>query len=88
MDVTRFVPVYMDDMVIFSVNWPDHLDHVDQALQGIGEAGLTVKQAKCCYAMYECPYWPCCRERMCQARGCKDLSRKGVLKHQKRERRM
>ena len=46
----------MDDMVIFSVNWHAHLDHGDQALQGIGEAGLAVQQAKCCYATYECPY--------------------------------
>ena len=38
---------YMDDMVIFSPTWEDHLVHVRQVLDRIGKAGLTVNPKKC-----------------------------------------
>ena len=43
----------MDDAVIFSSNWQDHLNNLNQTLIRIGEAGLTIKQAKFSYVMFK-----------------------------------
>ena len=46
-DVTDFSMAYMDDVVIFSPTWEDHLIHVRQVLDRIGKANLTVNPKKC-----------------------------------------
>jgi len=38
---------YIDDVIIFSQTWEDHLLHVEQVLQRLRQAGLTAKPAKC-----------------------------------------
>ncbi|QRV96541.1 Retrovirus-related Pol polyprotein from transposon [Ceratobasidium sp. AG-Ba] len=39
--------VYIDDIVIFSKTFEDHLDHVDKVLQAIEDSGITLSPPKC-----------------------------------------
>ena len=48
-NVTEFATPYMDDVVIFSATWDDHVRHIESVLQSIGKAGLTVNRNKCCW---------------------------------------
>ena len=54
--LTAYVAAYMDDVVIYSSTWQDHLQHIQQTLAQLGKAGLTVKPGKCRFGMQECPY--------------------------------
>eukprot|EP00731_Ephydatia_muelleri_P034653 Em0070g9a len=47
-----FATAYLDDLVIFSRSWPEHM----LLLQKLREADLTVKQKKCQLAMSRCSY--------------------------------
>jgi len=38
---------YMDDLIIFSSTWEDHLRDVERVLQTLKEAGLTANPSKC-----------------------------------------
>jgi len=38
---------YMDDLVIFSETWEDHLAHIQSALHTLEQAGLTANPSKC-----------------------------------------
>ena len=38
---------YMDDIVVFSTSWEDHLAHIDTVLTALGKAGLTANPSKC-----------------------------------------
>lgn len=42
-----FTLVYINDIVIFSKSFKDHLDHVDKVLTAIEKAGLTLSPKKC-----------------------------------------
>ena len=44
-----FATAYMDDVVIFSHTWEDHVVHVGRVLQAIRLAGLTVNPTKFCW---------------------------------------
>jgi len=46
----RFAGTLLDDTLIYSTTFPDHLDHVRQVLDRLGEAGLAAKKAKCHFA--------------------------------------
>ena len=46
-ELTEFSTAYMDDVVIFSSTWEDHISHIDRVLKTLGEAGLTVNPLKC-----------------------------------------
>ena len=48
--------VYLDDIVIFSATWEDHLKHVKLVLERLKQAGLTVKLAKCYLGCQEIEY--------------------------------
>ena len=48
-DLGDFSAAYMDDVVIFSSTWEDHITHIERVLQTLGEAGLTVNPKKCCW---------------------------------------
>lgn len=39
--------VYLDDIIVFSRNFQQHLDHLQSVLGRLSEAGLTVKPTKC-----------------------------------------
>ena len=42
-----FATAYMDDVVVFSKTWEEHLVHVDEVLQALDKAGLTAYPTKC-----------------------------------------
>ena len=48
-----FLNVYMDDLVIFSKTWKEHLKHIGQVLQRLQEQKLYVKAKKCEWGMKE-----------------------------------
>ena len=43
----KFCMVYIDDVIVYSTSWAEHVDHVGQVLQRIQDAGLTVGLKKC-----------------------------------------
>ena len=52
----EFAAAYLDDLVIHSDTWEEHLSHVRLVLQRLREAGLTVKARKCQFGMEQCLY--------------------------------
>ena len=48
-ELGEFATAYMDDVVIFSPTWEDHVVHVRRVLQAIRLAGLMVNLTKCCW---------------------------------------
>lgn len=42
-----FCPVYIHDIVMYSVFYEDHIEHLDQILGAIKKAGLTLSPTKC-----------------------------------------
>lgn len=51
-----FAWAYLDDVVIASLSWEEHLSHLTEVFKGINEAGLTVKLSKCQIAQDEVLY--------------------------------
>ncbi|KAL5011218.1 hypothetical protein ScPMuIL_011699, partial [Solemya velum] len=43
----QFADSYMDDIIIHSDNWQDHLIHIESVLQELRRACLTAKPSKC-----------------------------------------
>ncbi|KAF7344711.1 TY3B-TY3B protein [Mycena venus] len=42
-----FTLIYIDDIVVFSRNWEDHLVHLGKVLSAIAAAGITLEPKKC-----------------------------------------
>jgi hypothetical protein len=42
-----FCLVYIDDIVIYSKSYEDHIDHLDKVLQAIATANITLSPSKC-----------------------------------------
>lgn len=55
-DVSDFSAAYLDDVVIFSQSWDEHRFHLQQVLQRIRAAGLTINPNKCAIAQREVKY--------------------------------
>ena len=51
-----FAAAYLDDLVIYSSSWSEHLDHIRQVMDRLRGAGLTAKPRKCQFAMAQCSY--------------------------------
>ncbi|XP_060937796.1 uncharacterized protein LOC133014546 [Limanda limanda] len=51
-----YAAAYLDDIVIHSTSWENHLQHLAAVLQALREAGLTANPAKCCLALEEANY--------------------------------
>ena len=49
----EFCLCYIDDLIVFSDNFDDHLIHVRKTLRRFAEAGLTLKLRKCLWAAGE-----------------------------------
>ena len=47
---------YLDDIVVFSTSWNQHLQHLTAILERLKELGLTVKAAKCTWAVASCSF--------------------------------
>jgi len=45
-----FVLVYIDDIVIFSLTFEDHLTHLGKVFMAISQANITLALAKCHFA--------------------------------------
>ena len=51
-----FAAAYLDDLVVFSGSWEDHLIHLIEIFKRLRRAGLTAKPSKCQFAMHQCTY--------------------------------
>jgi len=52
--MNQLMGAYLDDLIVFSATWDDHLAHVRAVLNRLSEVGLTTKPSKCQLAMEEC----------------------------------
>ena len=52
----HFTGAYLDDLVIFSKTWKDHLQHLRDIFTRLREANLTAKPKKCQFGMARCTY--------------------------------
>ena len=50
---------YLDDVVIFSTTWEQHLHHLERVLGQNQQAGMTLNPAKCQWAREEAKYQGC-----------------------------
>ena len=55
-DCHGFAAAYLDDIVVQSQSWRDHLGHLQRIFTILQEAGLTIKVKKCQFGMAECAY--------------------------------
>ena len=46
-----FTAAYLDDLVVYSSTWEEHLQHLRQVFSRLQEASLTAKPKKCQFAM-------------------------------------
>ena len=51
-----FAAAYLDDLIIFSSTWEEHLQHIQSVLEKLKEAGLTAKAKICEFGASECAY--------------------------------
>ena len=52
-DMRHFTKVYMDDIVVHSISWAEHLENVKAVLQCLRETKFFVKRSKCEFATEE-----------------------------------
>ena len=53
---STFALAYIDDIIIYSFQWEDHLSHCDTVLTTTGKAGMTIKLSKCQFAKQKVEY--------------------------------
>jgi len=51
-----FCAAYLDDVIILSDTWEEHLSHLRIVLSRIRAANLTLSPSKCCFAVAEVDY--------------------------------
>ena len=51
-----FAGVYLDDIVVYSDTWENHLVHLEQIFHRLSDANLTMKMEKCVFAAEDCVY--------------------------------
>lgn len=51
-----YAAAYLDDVVVHSSSWEDHLFHLTEVLGRISDAGLTIRPDKCALAKQEVQY--------------------------------
>ena len=54
--MSQFASTYLDDLIVFSATWENHLSHLRTVLVRLREVGLTIKPSKCQLAMAQCTY--------------------------------
>ena len=52
----KFAGAYLDDVIIFSRSWNEHLVHLREVFWRLQEAGLTLKVSKCQFGKKEVHY--------------------------------
>ena len=55
-DGPDFVSVYLDDVLIFSTTFTDHIQHISSVIHTLTEAGLRLKPSKCHFICQEVQY--------------------------------
>ena len=55
-EMNGFASAYLDDLIIYSSSWADHVGHLRRVLERLVGAGLTVKLSKCQFGMSKCTY--------------------------------
>ena len=53
---SEYAAAYLDDVVIHSRSWDDHIRHLRMIFQTLQQAGLKIKPRKCQCAMKQCSY--------------------------------
>ncbi len=48
-ECSEYAKVYIDDILIASRSWEEHLGHVREVLRTLREAGLTCRRSKCSF---------------------------------------
>ena len=51
-----FVVVYLDDILVFSKTWEEHLQHVEHVLSTLQDHGLYANKEKCYFGMKSIKY--------------------------------
>ena len=51
-----FTVAYLDDIIIHSDTWENHLNHMEIVFDKLREAGLKVKERKCTFGSGSCIY--------------------------------
>ena len=54
--LSSFTSAYLDDLIIRSSTWEDHMSHLRIIFERIRNAGLTIKVHKCQFGMATCVY--------------------------------
>ena len=52
----QFTVAYLDDILVHSASWEEHLMHLNQVFGRLRAAGLRVKRKKCHFATNKCVY--------------------------------
>ncbi len=52
----QYAAAYLDDVVVHSERWEDHLDHLLRVLMELRRAGLAANPRKCHLALFEAKY--------------------------------
>ncbi len=55
-DCKGFAEAYLDDVVIYSASWEQHIVHLQEVFARLRQAGLTLKVEKCKFARESTPY--------------------------------
>ena len=55
-NMDEYAAAYLDDILIFSNSWEEHLQHIRNVLNRIRQAGLTLNSAKCVFGAAEVDY--------------------------------
>ena len=53
---SSFTAAYLDDLVIFSTSWKEHIWHLRLVMERLRSAGLTARPKKCQFGMAKCLY--------------------------------
>lgn len=56
LDGQEFVSVYIDDILVYSRSWEDHLQHLKAVFNRLTKVGLRLKPVKCHFARSELEY--------------------------------
>ena len=54
--VSEYTAAYLDDLMVYSATWKDHLEHVRQVLVRLRVSRLTAKPDKCQFGVKHCRY--------------------------------
>ena len=52
----EFAVAYLGDILIHSLTWEQHLEHLNIVFEKLREAGLTVKERRCTFGCGSCEY--------------------------------